>query len=449
MATVLYSCFGTTDPIRGMRDGGLMHILRHYRPDVVYLFLSAEITRFDRKDDRIRKMFDYLRENWDGYAPQLVRIDSGIENPSDMDLLMDPMNDLMQQIVREHPDAKVLMNLSSGTPQMQMLLALLAMDTRFRTEGIQVRNPEKASGTADRNNTKNYSVEDTLETNLDELPEEENRCCVPKMLAVRREAARNQLIGLVSRRNYGAIAQMGGVLPKPIPQLARHLDYRSRFLLKEAEDAAEGLPGKKQLGVSLQSGRGEYPYSVYEMIEYFGMLSHLVHLKRYTDYMLRLNPFLIRLQIRLLEECLQAHSIGIGQILGTGREREVLADSIAQNHPGLLTFVERELNGSLKQAPASIRVLNLMLEYYGLNTADMDLLKNCERGNQKLRNLAAHDLFTVTNDHIVTYCGMTAEDMIRQLEKLMLSTLTAYDEKEIKNRINIYERCDRIIRDCL
>lgn len=69
MERVLYSCIGTTDPVRGMRDGGLLHILRFYRPETVYLFLSGEMVRLDRQDGRIGKTFDFLRETWGGYAP--------------------------------------------------------------------------------------------------------------------------------------------------------------------------------------------------------------------------------------------------------------------------------------------------------------------------------------------------------------------------------------------
>lgn len=88
MASVLYSCFGTSDPVRGLKDGGLMHILRFYRPETVYLFLTDEIVKQDKKDQRITKTFSFIRKNWGGYNPQLIRIDTEIKDPSDMDILM-------------------------------------------------------------------------------------------------------------------------------------------------------------------------------------------------------------------------------------------------------------------------------------------------------------------------------------------------------------------------
>ena len=57
MASILYSCFGTTDPVRGMRDGGLMHILRFYRPETVYLFLTPDIVLQEGDDRRMVESF--------------------------------------------------------------------------------------------------------------------------------------------------------------------------------------------------------------------------------------------------------------------------------------------------------------------------------------------------------------------------------------------------------
>jgi hypothetical protein len=42
---VLLSFLGTTDPIRGERDGAMLHILRHYRPEVVCLLFTPEVRK--------------------------------------------------------------------------------------------------------------------------------------------------------------------------------------------------------------------------------------------------------------------------------------------------------------------------------------------------------------------------------------------------------------------
>ena len=135
MQKIFFSCFGTTDPVRGMRDGGMLHILRFYRPEAVYLFLSREIAELDRADQRIEKTFAYLQENWDGYCPEVIRQETDISDPSDMDILLEPMQALFQRAATEHPEAEILINLSSGTPQMQVILAQLALDVALILDG--------------------------------------------------------------------------------------------------------------------------------------------------------------------------------------------------------------------------------------------------------------------------------------------------------------------------
>lgn len=39
---ILFSPVGGTDPIKYFKDGLMLHICRHYQPDVVYLYLSHE-----------------------------------------------------------------------------------------------------------------------------------------------------------------------------------------------------------------------------------------------------------------------------------------------------------------------------------------------------------------------------------------------------------------------
>ena len=49
MPDILFTCAGTTDPVRGGHDGGILHIMRHYRPEKVYLFLSKEMVDYEKK----------------------------------------------------------------------------------------------------------------------------------------------------------------------------------------------------------------------------------------------------------------------------------------------------------------------------------------------------------------------------------------------------------------
>ena len=90
-----------------------------------------------------------------------------------------------------------------------------------------------------------------------------------------------------------------------------------------------------------------------------------------------------------------------------------------------------------------------MLRFFRADAETLELLDGCERGNQVLRNRAAHTLFTVSAEDILRECGIGAETLVQRLEKVLESALSDYPDSNRKRRINIYDFCDRIIRNCL
>ena len=52
---ILYTPVGDTDPIRGCYDGGMLHIVRHYNPDMAILVLSKEMEQKEASDSRFSK----------------------------------------------------------------------------------------------------------------------------------------------------------------------------------------------------------------------------------------------------------------------------------------------------------------------------------------------------------------------------------------------------------
>ena len=79
---VLFSCLGTSDPVRGYRDGPLLHILRHYRPEKAVILLSDEARELDRKGGRLAAVEAFMAEHWDGYRPEITVQRSGASGSS-------------------------------------------------------------------------------------------------------------------------------------------------------------------------------------------------------------------------------------------------------------------------------------------------------------------------------------------------------------------------------
>ena len=135
---ILISAVGTTDPISNNHDAALLHIARNYRPDKIVLVYSQEMMV---KQDLINKVLLSI----EGYNP-IIEIDSTILNNDEV-FLFDKMYEVMGQIVQKYTndDNEIILNLSSGTPQIISALFALNRINDYNTQAIQVATPKKGA----------------------------------------------------------------------------------------------------------------------------------------------------------------------------------------------------------------------------------------------------------------------------------------------------------------
>ncbi|WP_415859824.1 type III-A CRISPR-associated CARF protein Csm6, partial [Mycobacterium tuberculosis] len=135
---ILFSPIGTADPITALGDGPMLHIVRHYRPIVVVLFLSAEIAAFENADRRYSAAITRLAPETD------VRIVT-YTNPSvhRFDLFVPVFRNHLVELSAEFPDRTILLNTSSGTPAMQAALVAINVFGIPRTTAVQVSEPPR------------------------------------------------------------------------------------------------------------------------------------------------------------------------------------------------------------------------------------------------------------------------------------------------------------------
>ena len=135
---ILISAVGTTDPISNDHDAALLHIARNYRPDKIVLVYSQEMLV---KQDLINKVLLSI----EGYNP-IIEIDSTILNNEEV-FLFDKMYEVMGLIVQKYTndDDEIILNLSSGTPQIISALFALNRINDYNTQAIQVATPKKGA----------------------------------------------------------------------------------------------------------------------------------------------------------------------------------------------------------------------------------------------------------------------------------------------------------------
>lgn len=429
MKQILFSCLGTTDPVRGEHDGPMLHILRHYRPEGAYLFLTPEIREMAGKDSRFEKTGSWIAAHWGGYRPEIRYIDSSVRNAHDIDELDRPLYEAMALISRENPDAEILINLTSGTPQMQMILSQMAMDIRFRARGVQVSNFEKSSGRSQRTNQKGYDIDLELEFNEDEQPGAENRCTEPAMYTIRREYLRRQITALLDERNFVAVAQLSDSIPENLGKLTRHLAARSRLQTGEAMHLAgevKDLPFR--LYAYKTGSRAEYSRTS----EYYLLMKNLAQTGNYTEFLLHLEPLTLTLQLALLDRLLQGEGCQTADFIPTtANGRKTFEPFLLQSiHPALYQHYEQSVQAmgwEVKRSDANTYLCDVLLSWFPNVPEKAKRLFEHYDCLKDLRNRLAHTLCTVTKAELRDACGTEPEKLLNEIEGTIIACYPACD----------------------
>ena len=124
MTTILFSPLGTSDPVSHYRDGAVLHICRHFQPDVIYLHYSEEMVELADYDQAAHPEMDTDRFQYAihelyktlGKTCELIPIkDVNMDEPHLFDPVLERYNQLLGEIHQDHPEAeRVLLNISSG-----------------------------------------------------------------------------------------------------------------------------------------------------------------------------------------------------------------------------------------------------------------------------------------------------------------------------------------------
>ncbi|MFY9198370.1 MAG: hypothetical protein WBK75_04305 [Acutalibacteraceae bacterium] len=189
---VLLSPIGSTDPVRDDHDGALLHIVRHYKPRKVYLYYTKEM---QGKSELVLKALE-------PFNVEVEEINSNIKDPSNYDAFAGVFDDILIKIQKENENSRILLNITSGTPQMKSALCLEVVTSYLDLKPIQVITPGEKSN-------ENLSHGGDIANNLDDLMERgkylsTNRCVEPNILSFRRSSVKRDVTSLVEHFEYRA-----------------------------------------------------------------------------------------------------------------------------------------------------------------------------------------------------------------------------------------------------
>lgn len=451
MDDILFTCAGTSDPVRGNRDGGILHIMRYYHPKRVYLFLSQQIADLEAQDHRFEKTFQHMQEVCAAqgivYQPSLFMHNSRLCDASKIDLVEKPLLEYFTSVAAENPNCRILLNLSSGTPQMKTLMQFLSVDSPYHVLGVQVDGPQQNKKDQSRTDNETYNVDYELATNFDDEPdclpegERRNRTSEPEMFAIKHQRHRHQLLKLLERQDYDAMLDMSQNLPRQLRTLLQHLNARNNLQSEEAYKLSKELT---DLGFPLYPAmKSDSHYR--DLSEYYLLLRNLQKLGRYSEFVLRLNPFLTELLYTLLMQTEFA-----GYLKKNNGRIDVATDVLNSKQPELMKRLQTEAQRTLLDYKnfSIFLGISMLLVTDTLSDAHQNFLRACNALNTAQRNTAAHQLHAVLEEDIKHDCffGIKHYGSAEIVQKLGELLAQAYPDVCDKSLFRIYDRCNDYIK---
>lgn len=401
---ILFTPAGDTDPVRGYRDGAILHILRHYDVDKVILFLTKEMEGKEAEMGCYTKGIYSVSPN-----VSIAIVKSGITDPYNYESLT-VIQDDFARIYEENPEAEWLLNVSSGTPQIKTVMALLALDYP-KAKAIQVLSPEKKSNRGNPPCRTSEELVEMLDCNEDNEEDAPNRCKEPLLLLLKRHGVSMQIESLVKNYEYAGAYELVRLNPnlysETTKKLLQHAMYRRDLMWRQANKVISRYKGNLLIACPN------------DFSEYFQVMELRERKKQYPEFIVKLSPVLMELGIKYVEKLNCFHLASCCE-----KRRDVKyyirRNLLDRRYPKLLVYLETQLGNIFRDGPLYFSTIVRICEY--LQNNELKGNRNHERitgifGNlrvveERTRNLVAHEI-TNLDDCLIQ--KITAENRNRSL----------------------------------
>lgn len=390
---ILFTPAGDTDPVRGYRDGAILHILRHYPPvDKVILFLTKDMEEKEKESHCYTKGIATVAQD----IP-LEMIDSGITEPHKYEKLTQIQEAFDEVYNAYSEDTQWLLNVSSGTPQIKTVMALLALDYP-RTKAIQVDSPMKGSNRDNHPNKENDMLE-MIECNEDRIYDDmPNRCSEPPLLLLKKHSLKRQIISLVKNYEYAGALQLvkqnSTLFSEDTKKLLQHAVYRRDLMWKEAKKVIASYQGSPLI------------QNPDDFSEYFQVMEMRQRKKQYPEFIVKLSPVLMNLGLEYMN-VIPGFRLSL---CGYKRNDTFYLDrqKMNGNYPDIVTYMETALGKMLRNDYlyfGNILMICQYLQKHSLKDDEVhnqvtEIFEKLRLVEEKTRNLIAHEITNLSDKKI-------------------------------------------------
>jgi len=416
---ILFSPVGGTDPIKYLRDGSMLHICRHYTPDIVYLYLSHEMMEYHRKDNRyadaIQRLGAFLKHT---FEIRLIERDELVD-VQQYDVFYQDFRSEIVKIENQMEDGdELLLNMASGTPAMKSALLVMATFAEYRFKPIQVSTPQKGMNTEheDRNT---YDNELNWELNEDNSEGSVNRCTEVKSLNLMKMIKAEIIKKHVMAYDYAAALTVASEIRDDFSEDAyawiRIMDARVKLDHKTISRLTAG--GK----YDIYPVRGSDKQKVFE---YALVLQMKIKKQEYADFIRGITP----LAVDLLEDILWNRckiKLDDCSFISKDNIRKWDRDKLKRNGLAVLLDNAYKSKGGFKYGPVYSGQIAKIIEHKCQDAKLIQKIDDLTYIEGKVRNVAAHEIVSVTNEWIQertkrgSNAGKKADEIFEILKYLM------------------------------
>ena len=392
----LFSPVGNTDPIKYFHDGSLLHICRHYQPDVVYLYLSKEMIENHKKDNRYVRSVELLSEKINHNIEVHVIENSDMIDVQQYDVFFTEFRKIIGEIEKQKNNEDILLvNMASGTPAMKSALLVMATLAEYRFIPIQVSTPKK-KGNLEYEDRDDYDVETNWELNEDNRSEAENRCheikCMNLMRLLKIDIIKKHLLSY----DYRAALEVGKDIKDDIsPEIYNWLEAAAARSVLDWNKMNKALP--KGNGIVTPVKTDDVKRSLFE---YTLILDLKLKRGEYADFIRAFTPLGVDLMESVIEQYCEVNISDYYK----GKNSAKQWNQRKLESSEILPLLQGDFSRFNFGPVYSIQLVNLI----EAKCSD-DLLKQRARElvtvEQNTRNIAAHNIVSVTEKWVKEQTG--------------------------------------------
>lgn len=432
---ILFSCIGKTDPVKNFHDGAVLHIIRNYKTITkVILYMSKEIWDIHNNDDRYNLAFDDFKRRTNREF-EVKYINSQIIDVDNYDNFFESFNEILKDIKINNPNSHIYLNASSGTPAMKTSILLLAVENiQKNVTPIQVTDPTYQSNIHKIEHQDNDILNQII-NNQDNIIDI-NRCKVPNLIMFFKDRIKNQIKAMLENYNYeGALTIYNNYYEDIRVKLL--IDHARKRMLLERENEKNII--KLKAFFNFDCYPIKYP-DIEKIIEYALLIQTFTKTHMITEFLLRLNPFIIELQILYIQ---LKFKIDINNYKKYDKSFDI--DKFKNDYNDIYVYLDEKFN-PLKSSNISIQLLTYIIEYLDNDKENIKFFTTLNEINKKYRNSAAHELFSVSDNDLLN------DPNIKVHSRKLMNDIWKFIEKTIGNHfpddiINLYDRINNIIME--